>query len=181
MLKYDRYRRVRRKGKFSRNHLIKHYAERIYIASGVDLAAAGLLWRDVVNSAYGFVNERQSLGFRYLGDAEVGNANGAALHYHDVLRLDIAVNDTFRVCVVECEQYLLGKVGGFRPFKRKLIVHVFSQGDAVYIFHNYKLIRRAYGNIIYFYNVRVVQYLQGFGFVYKALYRARIIRKLIFE
>ncbi|MPM80631.1 hypothetical protein SDC9_127681 [bioreactor metagenome] len=55
------------------------------------------------------------LGARHgkAGNAEIGNLYGAVSQEHDVLRLDIAVNDLSAVGMLQCLQDLIGKMDGF--------------------------------------------------------------------
>ena len=73
-------------------HLIHDDTGRVKVASGVDLGALGLFRRDIVDGAYGLLRHGVLTGDE-PGDAEIRHLHGPVLQDHDVMRLDITVND----------------------------------------------------------------------------------------
>ena len=119
---HDIFRGAAGKRRASRNHLVERAAKREDIASGIRLLAAHLFGRHVLwsagddtPSARVRVNGGWHSGFddpRYRlepGEPEVEQLRlrlpipgRAAVHQHDVGRLQIAVHDTLGMCRVEC-------------------------------------------------------------------------------
>ena len=90
----------------ARQHLVHDDAEGIQVRAAVDLRALGLLGRDIVDGAEGFARER-ILRRRDAGDAEIGDLDAAVLQDHDVVGLDVAVDDAacssaLQICVEKC-------------------------------------------------------------------------------
>ncbi len=82
----------------SGQHLVEHDAERVDVGLLVDVHALRLLGRDVVGRA----EHRAGLGHPALdveraGDAEVGDLRLAVAVQQDVLRLDVAMDETVAV------------------------------------------------------------------------------------
>ena len=92
---------VRDKRKLARQHFIQHDADGINIRLVVDVAAPRLLRRDIMHRADRFVGHRLRFGLREARDAEIHHLDAAVLEHHDILGLDVAVDDTALVRVLQ--------------------------------------------------------------------------------
>ena len=79
------------------------------------MVAFGLFRADVMNRADGLVADGLALCAGEACDAEVHHLDGAICQQHNVLRLDVAVNDALGVGVLQSTQNLGGKVHGLLP------------------------------------------------------------------
>ena len=135
-------------------HLIHGNAERIDVASRVGILAPRLLGRDIVYRAY-----RLALILMYLvfkrGNTEIADFNCSVAQQHDILGLDIAVNDPALMRVHKGFCDLLCKMQNLAPRERGLFIHVLPERDAVYKFHNYVLDNIAVADVIDRYNIGV--------------------------
>ena len=114
------YRRgVARKRQLSGGHLINHSPQREKIGAGIELFAPSLLRRHVRDSADRAARVGKAGGARTvvlrdinclgghsrcareLGEAEVQNLHLAPLGKENVRRLDVAMDDSFRVCGID--------------------------------------------------------------------------------
>ncbi len=80
-------------------HFVEHGAEAVDVGAGIAAFALDLLGRHVMGRAGGEstkVSRRPS----HAGDAEIHNADGAVVADHDVLRLEIAMDDIVVVHVL---------------------------------------------------------------------------------
>ena len=109
MLNGDRDRVVSLEGKPARQHLIKHNASGVDIGTGIDMAAPGLLWGDIMHGANGLLGHG-NLGSGGTGDAEVRHLNAAVPEHHDVLGLDVPVDDAPAMGVLQALEDLHDKV-----------------------------------------------------------------------
>ena len=107
MLVGDRHGGIAGERRFSGQHFIQHATGGIQIGAHVDAFAARLLWRQILRGA------DHALGLRHrgrgvvkrTGDAEVHDLDHALLGNHDVSRLDVSVNHTHAMRILECVQY----------------------------------------------------------------------------
>ena len=109
------YRRLAYERKPARHHFIHHDAKRIKVTSRVYFESARLLGAYVINGTYRLVYHRERFRFRNLRYAEIRHLDIAALCKHDILRLDIAMDDALAVRMTECGEYLNGKFHRFAP------------------------------------------------------------------
>ncbi len=84
---------------------VEHEAERVQVGAAVELLAAHLLGRQVLRRAHHDVVAREiGIGrLQPLGDAEVGQQHAPVRGDHDVARLDVTMDETGLVGMVECE------------------------------------------------------------------------------
>ena len=141
----------------SGKHLVHGNAERIDVASRVGILASGLLRRNVVYRA-----DRLALILVYLvferGYAEIPDFYCPVAQQHDVLGLDIAVDDTALMRVHKGFCDLLCKMQDLAPRERAFFIHVLPERDAVYKFHNYVLDNIAVADVIDRDNIGVRQH-----------------------
>ena len=88
------------KGQPPREHLIEYHTGGIDVAAGVRPVAPRLLRRNVVDRPQSLL--RQGLGgIRQTGDAEISHLHAAVPQNHDILGLDVPVDDATAVGVAE--------------------------------------------------------------------------------
>ena len=116
-------------------HLVHHDAEGVQIAARVGALAAGLLRRDIVDRADRLPLVLDDLVFQ-RGDAEVGHLDGAVLEQHDVVGLDVAVDDAALVRVLERAGDLPGEMQRLPPAERAAALHIHLERDPVDILHH---------------------------------------------
>ena len=118
---------------------------------------------------------------RNFRDSEIRDFNHTAFHDHDVLRLDIPVNDAFHMGVVEGKQNLGDELRRLPPVKFALAVHIFAKRDAADIFHHDEFVVGFDRYIENFHDIRMIQHRDSLGFVDKAAQRLCVIGDGIFE
>ena len=129
------HRTARFKRQCAGNSLVKQNTDGIQIGIRTGFLAACLLGGDVINRSDRFVAAYCRRG-RDLGNAEIHYLDLAVFLQDDVLRLDVAVNDTLAVRMLQGAQYLEDIDAGFVPRKRTLVIQILAQGDTVEILHN---------------------------------------------
>src|SRR5438132_4156925 len=96
--------------RFSRHHLIKHYAQTPYIGTSINLVSAGLLGRHVLRCphyhAWRCLEPRFGLAGYQLSQAKIQQLYVPIATQHDVLRLYVAMNNTSFMCGDECIGHL---------------------------------------------------------------------------
>src|SRR6185312_9827075 len=87
-------------GAAASGHLVEHGAEGALVGAGVERFAADLLRRHVPRRTHQCPRRREAGGFKIVGgggeaagDAEVENLDAAVGGEHDVLRLEVTVED----------------------------------------------------------------------------------------
>ena len=88
------------KRKLAGKHFVKHNTYRINISLFVGLFSPCLLGADVMNRAYSLIGYGALVATCKTGDTEVGNLNCTVRQNHDILRLNVTVNDTLIVSVL---------------------------------------------------------------------------------
>ena len=120
---------------FSRQHLEQEDTEGEDIASRVDLAPLDLLWRHVGERTDRARRTGELEGAFQFCQAEVHHLCLAGRGEHDVVTLDVPVDNAFRVCLLQCFTDLDCDLDG---------VITLREGDfgaqlaAVHIFHHHK-------------------------------------------
>ena len=111
----DGNRPVAVKGQLAGQHLVQHNADRVDVGAGIGALALGLLGADIMHRADRLVADGLALRAGEAGNAEVHHLDGAVRQQHNVLRLDVAVDDALGVGVLQGAEHLRGKVDGFLP------------------------------------------------------------------
>lgn len=101
------------------------------------------------------------------GDAEVGHLDGAVGQQHDILRLDVPMDDPLVVSVLKRPQNLHGEMNGFLPLDIPLLLDILLEGDAVDVFHDNILQPLPKADVIHLDDVGVGQDGYRLGFVFK--------------
>ena len=154
MLDGHRHGAVTLKGQAAREHLIEHDAGRVDIGPGVDMLAPGLLGRNVMHGAQGILRQGLS-GILQAGDTEIGHLYTAVPQDHDILRLNIPVDDAAAMGMLQGAHDLHDEVQGLPPIHLTPALHVLLEGDAVDELHNDVLRVAAGGNIIHGHDIGV--------------------------
>ena len=108
MLRDDGLGRPTSEGRLAAEHLVQHAAERIQIASAVDLTAHRLFRAHIGWSAEGEPHPGQPLGSGSgdgVGDSEIGEY-GLATFQQNVLGLDVAMNDAVLVGIGQGSEHV---------------------------------------------------------------------------
>ena len=132
----DRHRGIAAERQGAGQHLVHDDAERIQIRPVVDLDALRLLRRDVVHRADRL---RDLLGLLAVGearDAEVHHLCRAVAQQHDVVRLDVLMDDAAAVRVIQRARHLLGEVNCLLPRQMVLLAQVVLERDALAQLHD---------------------------------------------
>ena len=177
----DRDGAVAVKGQSAREHLIEHDADGIDVGLAVGDVSSRLLGRDVVNRADRLVGHGARRLVGKARDAEVGHLDGAVLQQHDVLRLDVAVNDAALMRVLQRLEDLGGEVQHVLPLDDTLTVDILLESDAVDIFHDDILDHIAEADIIDLDDVRMRKHRDRLGFVLEAADEFLIVEVLVLE
>ena len=162
------YGAVRIKGKTGTSHLVHKHTQRVQIAAGVDGMSAGLLGADIVYGTDGLIGHRNGFCIGQLGNAEVHHLNQAVLQKHNVLRLDVAVNDALGMSVFQRIQNLFGVADDFSDREDALAGHIILQRNAFHVLHDDILYVVPYGNVVNIHDVGMGEHSDGFGFVDEA-------------
>ena len=148
------------KGQAARQHFIQHYTGGIDVRSGVYMLAPRLLGRDIMHRAQCVL--RHSLGsVLQAGNAKISHFNAAVPQNHYVLRLNIPVNDTPAVRVLQRMHDLNNKVERFPPIHLAPAGHILLERNTVNKLHDDILGVRAAGDIIYGHDIGVGQLRHG--------------------
>ena len=180
MLNGNRHRGVAVIG-WAAGHHLKHYnAQRIDIRAAVGKAALGLLRGDVMNGAKGFFCQGVAL-VHHLGNAKVHHLDGAVFQHHDVVGLDVPVDNAPAVGVFQSFGNLGCKVEGFLPVEDALYLHILFEGDAINQLHNDVIGILRSGNVKHLHDVWVAEHGHGLALCPEAAEEIFIRGKLVFE
>ena len=135
VLNGDRNGRIAVIRRAARQHFVHDDAERIEVGAAVDLRALGLLGRDIVDGAERLAREGVLCGGD-AGNAEVRDLDAAVLQNHDIMGLDVTVDDAAAVRVLKCLADLRGEVQGLAPVERALLLHILLEGNALDQLHD---------------------------------------------
>ena len=131
----NRHGRIAVIGRSSGHHFIHHNAQGVDVGTGIHSAALCLFGRDVVDRAQGFFCKGISLG-HHPGDTEISYLYRAVFQHHNVVGLNVPVDDAPAVGVFQRLCDLHSKVQGLLPVENALLFHVLFQADAVDQLHN---------------------------------------------
>ena len=167
-------------GQAAGNHLIEHHAGGVQVGPGVDVAAPGLLRRDVVHRPQGLLGEGAVAPGGHPGDAEVGHLHAAVPQDHDVVGLDVPVDDPPAVGVAQGLDDLGDEVEGLPPVELvPLLLHVLLQGDAVDELHDDVLQVGGAAHIVDGHDVGVGEHGHGLGLLVEAAAQLRVLRQVL--
>ena len=132
----DRDRVIRVERLSAGEHLIEHDTDGIKVTLGIGHIATGLLRADIMHRTDCLVCGSPALFPGELGDTKVHDLDRAVCQQHDVLGLDIPVNNATAVGVLERTEDLDDKVYGVLPVQHVFAVDVIFQGNAVNVLHD---------------------------------------------
>ena len=125
------------KRQMPRKHLVHHDAHRIDVAGEIGLVALGLFRADIMDAAHRLAAGKLVLGAGDAGNAEVHHPQLAVVQQHDVLGLDVPVDDPVAVGVVEGAEDLSDEVDGLPAGDLAApLVEVLPEGHALHALHN---------------------------------------------
>ena len=111
MLDRDGNRGIPVKGNPARHHLVHGNSQRINIALGIGNTAPHLLRGAVMNRSHDICRNR--IGIHCLGNAKIRKLYLSVGGYHNILRLDIPVNNSPVMSRLQTERNLNGNAGSF--------------------------------------------------------------------
>ena len=171
---------VRLERKLTGQHFIHHNADGINIRLIVGDFTARLFGADVMDRTDGAFSHGSCVAARKPRNAEVADFNRAVLQKHDILRLNVAVDNAFIVRVLQRFQNLGDKVYGLFPVDNLLLLNVFFQRDALDVFHHDILQAVAEADVIHLNNIRMGKHRNRLGFVFEAATEFFIGEELLF-
>ena len=119
------------------------------------------------------------------GDAEVRHLHRPVPEDHDVLGLDVPVDDPPAVGVAEALHDLgddLGdEVEGLRPVEAAPALHILLEGDAVDELHDDIVHIAAPGHVVHRHDVGVGQHGDGLGLVMEPAAELRVLRQVLLQ
>ena len=155
-------------GQLSAQHLKEDDAHRVDIGPLVHGAAQGLLRADVVHRADGVPVDGTALAHGKAGNAEVHHLDLALFGHHDILRLDIPVDDAVFMGALQGGQHQPGNIGGGAAGDRLFAFDVFLQGDAADILHHQIGVGGIQHHIVDFDDIGVRKGIDGPAFIAEA-------------
>src|SRR5215216_4829320 len=173
------------------DHLKQNESKREDVASLVQAFAGDLLWRHILQGARcgaesglnprrGFI--RRTVGWRLepLSDTEIQNLCVTVCLDHDVLRLDIAMNDACCVCDAQSSRYLRCESHCCAPSKRPLR-KLMTQGLSFDEFSDNEVKLTVLADFINRDDVRVFECRNSVSFLLEASHALRVTGKLTRE
>ena len=157
---------IRLKGEAAGEHLKEDDPGGVEVGPLVhDALPPGLLRADVVDRTDGPVRNGPGLGHGDLGDAEVHHLDAAVLFHHDVLGLDVPVNNAVVVGVAQGKHQLDTEGGGNVGTHHPHLLDVLLQGDAGDVLHDDDRVLAVQKDVVDLDDVGVVQGVDGLGLV----------------
>ena len=158
-------------------HFVHDDAKRIDIAPSVHRKAPGLLRRDIMHRADGFVLHVRHFGLK-VGDAEVRDFDDAVIDDKDVLRLDITVDNAFPVRMGERPRDLQREIHCLHRVKRAVVLQILFERDAVHELHNDVFHMIGAAHVVHADDVRVAELCDRLRFRLEAAAEIFVLRKL---
>ena len=131
----DGYRGITVIGRFSGQHFIHHYAQRIQVRPGVHLGPLCLLRGDIMDGPQRLPGQR-ILGGTEPRDPEISDLYAAVLQDHDIVRFDVPMDDPSGMGVLDGLGDLGGKMQRLPPGQRAPLLHILLEGQPVDQFHD---------------------------------------------
>ena len=177
----DRNRIIAVESLSTREHLIHHCADRVDIASCVGNVSACLLGTDIVNASDSLIGSSLALLASELGNTEVHDLDSSVCEHHNVLRLDIAVNNALVMSVLKCAEDLDHEMDRILPCKNVLLLDILLEGDTVNVFHNDILYLLRESHIVNFNDIRVRENCYSLRFIAESAQELLILCILLFK
>ena len=167
-------------GRLPGKHFVHHNTQRVKIGPCVHLCSLGLLRRDIMYRSQGLSGEGILCGIQPC-NAKVGHLHTAILQDHNVVGLDIPVNDSPTVCMLQRLGDLGGKMQRLPPGKCSPLLHILLQGQAIDELHDNIVDIVGVIDIVDRHNVRMGQHGNGLRFRIKSSAEVLIPAQLILE
>ena len=161
------------------HHLVHHDAQGIQVGPVVHPAALGLLGRNIVNAAQGFLGQCIALAHD-PGNAKVGDFHGTIFQHHHVMGLDIPMDDAPAMGVLQGLGDLHAEVESLLPVEGPLLLHVLLQRDAVDQLHHNIIRIIGGGNVIHLHDIGMAQHGNSFTLRVEAAAELLIPGKFVF-
>ena len=155
VLQSDLLGRVGVKRKRMREHLVHDNAERIQIASCISLQTARLLGSDIMHRSHCGLRPLGAVSVFKRSDAEICDFDDAVFVDHDVLRLDIAMDNAVIMCVLKGLADLRGKERRLLCRELSLLSEILLHCDALDELHHDIVHLLAVADVIYRNDVRM--------------------------
>ncbi len=115
------------------------------------------------------------------GDAEVRHLHRAVPEDHDVLGLDVPVDDAPAVGVAEPLHDLGDKVEGLRPVQLSPPLHILLEGDAVNELHDDIVHVPPAAHVVHRHDVGVAEHGDGLGLVVEPAAELRVLAQVLLQ
>ena len=141
-------RAVGAEGRLPRQELIKNEAQRKDVGALVQVLRQRLLGRHIFHGADHGAGLGHAFAFQRLGQAKIHNQDAARLFAHDVLRLQITVDDAHIVCGGQRPAHLLDDNDCFMGRKLGSLVEDVGEILAIDILHGDELYAFCFAQVI---------------------------------
>ena len=135
MLNGNGHRRLPVVGRPSREHFIHHNAQRVQVGSGIHLRALRLLRGNIVDGAQRLPGQGILRGIE-PGNAKIGHLDAAVLENHNIVGLDVPVDNPPRMGVLQRLGDLGGKMQRLPPVEGAPLLHILFESQAVNELHH---------------------------------------------
>ena len=163
----NRNRRFGLEGHLTCNHFVKHYANRINIGFFVGLFSSCLLGAYIVNRADCLIGNSSLVTAGKTGNTEIGNLNCSVRQNHNILGLNIAVNNTLIVSVLKSAKNLNRKVNRILPTETSLSFNILLKGNSLNVFHYNVLNKVTEAYVINLNYILVRKHCDSLGFIFE--------------
>ena len=150
-----------------RQHFVEHDARGVDVRARVRAVAPRLLGRHVVHRAERLLRERVG-GVGEAGDAEVSDLDAAVAKHHDVLRLDVAVDDVVTVGHGERLGNLGANLGNLLAVEGAVLLDAALEVGAAQVLHDDVVRVAVLAPVIDRDDVRALQRCRGLGLLLEA-------------
>ena len=133
-----------------------------------------------MHRAQSFLGQGIALGHQPR-DAEVCNLHGAVFQHHNIVGLDIPVNNAPAVGVLQRLGDLDAEMEGLLPVQHAFFLHILLQRDSVDQFHHNIVRRLRGGNIVDGDDIRVAQHSNRLALRVKAAAEFLVRRIIVFQ
>ena len=133
-----------------------------------------------MDRAKSFLGQGVALGHD-PGNAEISHFDRAVFQHHDIMGLDVTVDNTSAVGMLQSLGNLHGKVESFLPVQNALFLHILLQGDAVNQLHDDEIRLGRAGNIVHRHNIRMAEHGNRLPLIVEALAEFLILQIIVLQ
>ena len=180
MLDGHRHRRFAIKRRTAGDHFIHNNAQGVQIRPAIHLAALGLLRGNIVHRAQSFLGQSVTVGHD-TGDAKVRHPDGAVFQQHHIMGLDIPMDQSTAVSVLQTLGDLGSEVKGLLPVEDTFHFHILLQRNAIDQLHNDVIRIAGGGNIVDRYDVGMAQHANRLTLRMETAAEVFILQVFIFQ